>query len=57
MMDEVCPGDVKTIKEASIHGQFTKSELPDGGRAEFVAPVVWAPIIDCELEIIWEIPD
>jgi hypothetical protein len=42
MMDEVCPGDVKTIKVASIHGQFTKSEPPDGGRAEFIAPVVCA---------------
>ena len=43
MIDDVCPGDVKTIKEASIHGQFTKSEPPDGGKAEFIAPVVWAP--------------
>ena len=43
------------IKEVSTHGQFTKSELPDGARAEFVPPVVWAPIIDCELEITWEI--
>jgi hypothetical protein len=28
------------IKEVSTHGQFTKSELPDGVRAEFVASAV-----------------